>query len=73
MIWRHGTNVLAGTNVSTYSDKRIQLRSDLSLEINGVTRDDHEGEWSCWLAGDGAFPRPGLIHSITVHGSLIKY
>lgn len=57
--------------MSTYADKRIQLLPDLTLEINGVSRDD-EGEYECSILS-GAFPRPGLIHSITVHGSLIKY
>ncbi|CAL8111233.1 unnamed protein product [Orchesella dallaii] len=64
VIWRHGTNVLAGTNVSTFADERIELLPDLTLEITGVTVDD-EGEYECILTGE--FQRPGLIHSVTVH------
>lgn len=65
MIWRHRTNVLAGSNVSTYADERIQLHSDLTLEIRRVTRGD-EGDYECIITGH----RSGLLHSVTVQGTL---
>ncbi|ODN01286.1 Hemicentin-1 [Orchesella cincta] len=60
VIWRHGTNVLAGTNVSTFADERIQLLPDLTLEITGI------GYFISSIL-TGAFQRAGLTHSVTVH------
>lgn len=65
VIWRHGTNVLAGTNVSTYADERIQLHSDLTLEIRGMTRSD-EGEYEVNKAGYDT-SQPNLYVKLSIY------
>jgi hypothetical protein len=65
VLWLHGTNILAGSNVTTYSDERVQLLPDFTLQISGVTHKD-EGSYECHVT---SWPPLKLVHTLVIQGS----
>ncbi|XP_021945197.1 protein amalgam isoform X1 [Folsomia candida] len=63
VLWRHGTNILAGSNITKYADNRIDMLQDFTLVISKVNRSD-EGDYECIVT---TWPSLSIVHSIVVH------
>lgn len=68
MLWRHGTNILAGSNITKYADNRIDMLQDFTLVISKVNRSD-EGDYECIVT---TWPSLSIVHSIVVHGKIFS-